>query len=143
MDRTELLEAIREKNKNQAEVGERMIGLYEWMQAQGAQARWGKAMAPGVSLWLGEGADPGPVAVVIFPHSITIAFVDLIKHRSQTELARLATLARELTGVAPHLEDLEARDYRRFPIMRPEEVLGSDEALDAWKRMLLEATRTG
>ena len=117
---SELLEAIREKNENQAEVGERMIGLYEWMQAQGAQARWGKAMAPSVSLWLGEGAGPGPVSVVIFPDSITIPFVDLIKHRSQTELARLATLARGIPGVAPYLEDLEARDYRRFLNMRPE-----------------------
>ena len=139
----ELIEAIREKNTNQAEVGERMIGLYEWMQAQGAQPRWGKAMAPSVSLWLGEGSHPGPVSVVIFPDSITIAFVDLIKHRSQTELARLATLARAVPGVAPYLEDLEARDYRRFLGMRPEDVLGSDEALDAWKRMLLEATRAG
>ena len=140
----ELLEAIREKNTSQAEVGERMIGLYEWMQAQGAQARWGKAVAPSVSLWLGEGADPGvAVAVVIYPDSITIPFVDLIKHRSQTELARLATLAREIPGVAPYLEDLAARDYRRFLNMRPEEVLASDEALDAWKRVLLEATRAG
>ena len=68
-------------------------------------------MAPSVSLWLGEGGDPGPVSVVIFPGSIAIPFVDLTEHRSQAELARLATLARELPGVAPYLEDLEARDY--------------------------------
>ena len=78
---------------------------------------------------------------MIFPDSITIPFVDLIKHRSQTELARLATLAREIPGVAPYLEDLAARDYRRFLNMGSEEVLGSDEALDAWKRVLIEATR--
>jgi hypothetical protein len=137
----ELLKTIREKNRNQAEVGERMIGLYEWMQAQGAQARWGKAMAPSVSLWLAEGTDPGPVSVVISRDSITIPFIDLIKHRSQTELARLATLAREIPGVAPYLEDLAGSDYRRLLNMQPEAVLGSDEALDAWKRMLLEATR--
>ena len=58
-------------------------------------------------------------------------------------MARLATLAREIPGVAPHIEDLEASGYRVSPVMRPEEVLGSDEALDAWKRVLLEATRAG
>jgi hypothetical protein len=137
----DLLEAIREKNKNQPEVGERMIGLYKWMQVQGAQARWGKAMAPSVSLWLGEGADPGPVAVGISCDSITLPFIDLIKHRSEPELARLVTLAREIPGVVPYLEDLAASDYRRFLTMQPEEVLGSDEALDAWKRVLVEATR--
>jgi hypothetical protein len=141
--KSELLEAIREKNKNQPEIGERMIGLYEWLQEQGARERWWKAMAPSVSLWLGEGAGPGPVSVVIFADSITMPFVDLINHRSQAELARLATLASEVPGVAPYLEDLEARDFRRILNMRPEEVLGSDEALDAWKRVLLEATRAG
>ena len=97
--------------------------------------------APSVSLWLGKDADPGPVSVVIFPDSITIPFVDLRKWRPQAELERLAGLARELPGVAPYLQDLEERNYRRFTNMRPEDVLTSDNALDAWKRMLLEAVR--
>ena len=120
-----------------------MIGLYKWMQAQGARASWGRARRPSVSLWLGEDADPGPVSVVISPDSIVIPFVDLDENRSEAERARLAALARELPGVAPYLEDLEARKYRIWQRMRPEEVLGSDEALEAWKRMLLEATRAG
>jgi hypothetical protein len=56
-------------------------------------------------------------------------------------MVRLAELARQLPGVAPHLEDLEARNYRHWRGIPPEEVLGSDQAIDAWKRVLLEATR--
>lgn len=136
----ELLDAIREKNE--PEVADRMIDLYEWMKDQGARATLGKGVtAPSVSLWLGKDGEPSPVSVVIFPDSITIPFVDLKKWRPQAELERLAALARELPGVAPYLEDLEERNYRRFTSMRPEDVLDSDNALDTWKRMLLEATR--
>jgi len=138
----ELLEAIHEKNE--PEVADRMIDLYEWMKDEGAQTTLGKGVTgPSISLWLGKDADSGPVAVVIFPDSITIPFVDLKKYWSQAELERLAALARELPGVAPYLEDLEERNYRRSTNMRPADVLGSDNALDAWKRMLLEATRAG
>ena len=136
----DLLDAIRAKN--QPELAERMIGLYEWMSAEGARANLGKGVNdPSVSLWLGEDADPGPVAVVIFPDSIVIPFVDLNSKRPPAEQARLAELARELPGVAPYFEDLEARNYGLWQRMRPEEVLGSDEALEDWKRVLLEATR--
>jgi hypothetical protein len=140
----ELLEAIREKN--QPEVAARMIGLYEWMKAQGARLSGGTgATTPSVSLWLGEDADPdksNPVSVQIFPDSVGIPFGYLIDKRPEAELARLAALVRELPGVAPFIEDLEARDYRHWRGMRPDEVLGSDEALDGWKHVLVEATRT-
>jgi hypothetical protein len=140
----ELLEAIREKN--QPEVAARMIGLYEWMKAQGARASGGTgATTPSVSLWLGEDIDPdrsNPVSVQIFPDSVGIPFGYLIDKRLDAELARLAALVRELPGVAPYIEDLEARNYRHWRGMRPDEVLGSDEALDGWKRVLVEATRT-
>jgi hypothetical protein len=139
----ELLEAIRESN--QPEVAARMISLYEWMKGEGARASGGTgATTPSVSLWLGEDADPSrsnPVSVQIVPDSITIPFGYLVDKRPEAELARLAALARKLPGVTPYIEDLEARNYRHWRGMRPEEVLGSDEALDAWKRMLLEATR--
>lgn len=136
----DLIDAIRKKN--QPDVAARMLALYQWMKAQGARASLGTgATTPSVSLWRAEDLDPGPVSVVIFPDSIVIPFVDLIKHRPQAELARLAALARELPGVAPYLEDLEARNYQRGQRMPPEDVLGSDEALEAWKRVLLEATR--
>lgn len=136
----ELLNAIREKNE--PEIADRMIDLYEWMKDEGAQATLGKGVTgPSISLWLGKDADSRPVAVVIFPDSITIPFVDLKKHRAQAELERLAALARELPGVAPYLEDLEGQNFRRSSYMRPEDVLGSADALVAWKRVLLEATR--
>jgi hypothetical protein len=139
----ELIEAIREKNE--PEVAARMIGLYEWMKDQGARASRGTgATTPSVSLWLGEDAEPGrsnPVSVQIFPDAIIIAFGNLVDKRPEPELARLAALVREVPGVAPYIEDLEAREYRQWRPMRPGEVLGSDEVLDAWKRALLEATR--
>jgi hypothetical protein len=139
----ELLEAIREKN--QPDIAARMIGLYEWMKGEGARASGGSGTTtPSAVLWLGEDADPGrskPVSVWIFPDSIMIAFGDLVDKRPEAELARLAALARGLPGVPPYVEDLEARGYRRWKGMPPEAVLGSDDALDAWKRMLSEATQ--
>jgi hypothetical protein len=138
----ELFNAIREKN--QPEVAARMIGLYEWMKAQRARASGGTgATTPSVTFWLGEDADPGksnPVSVSIFPDSISLPFGYMTNRRSEAELARLAVLARELPGVAPYLQDLEARKYRQWRGMPPDEILSSDHALDAWKRMLLQAT---
>ena len=90
-----------------------------------------------------EDADPAksnPVSVSIFPDSISLPFGYLTNRRSEAELARLAVLARELPGVAPYLQDLEARKYRQWRGMPPDEILSSDDALDAWKRMLLQAT---
>jgi hypothetical protein len=141
----ELLAAIREKN--QPEVAERMIGLYEFMKSQKARASWGTgAKVPSVSLWLGEDADPGepnPVSVWLAPRTITIQFGHLVDKRSEVELERLAALARNVPGVAAYIEELEARNYELWRAMPPELVLASDEALDAWKRMLLEGTRAG
>jgi hypothetical protein len=142
---SQLFEMIREKNKSRPEVAERMIDLYEWMKAQRARPVWGKgAVIRSVSLWLGEDADAdksNPVMIWISPRDISISFIRLVDKRSESELKRLAELARQVPGVAPSLQDLEARDYRSGPVMKPEEVLGSDEALEAWKRMLMEATR--
>lgn len=138
----ELFEAIRAKNP--PEVAARMIGLYNWMKAAGARASGGTgATTPSVSLWLGEDADPdrsNPLSVQIFPDSISIGFGYLVERRSEVELARLAALARELPGVAPYIEDVEERNYRHWRGMRPAEVLDSEEALDAWKRMVRQAT---
>jgi hypothetical protein len=143
----ELLDAIREKNKNRPEVAERVIELYEWMKAKGARAVWGKgATTRSVSLYLGEDADPGksnPVMVWISPRSISIPFHYIVDKRQETELERLATLARQVPGVASHLEGIEARNYKVSADMKPEVVLGSDEGLEAWKHMLLEGTRAG
>ena len=141
----ELLAAIREKN--QPEVAERMIGLYEWMKNEQARASLGTgAKIPSVSLWLGEDDDPdksNPVSLWLSPRTITIGFGHLVDKRSEGELARLAALARDVPGVAAYIEELETRDYQLFRAMLPEEVFGSDEALAAWKRMLLEGTRAG
>ena len=140
----DLFEAIREKNP--PDVAARMIGLYEWMMAQGARTSGGTgATTPSVSLWLGEDVDPersNPVSVAITPESISISVGYLIDGRPDRELARLAALVRQVHGVAPYIDDLEACNYRHWRSMRPDRVLSSDEALDAWKRVLGEATRT-
>lgn len=135
----DLFAAMRERN--QPAVAERMIELCEWFREQGARESGGAGKrGPSVAFWLGE-ATNNPVSLVIHPDKVVIAFGELTDKRSDAELARFARLVREIPGVSSYIEDLEDAKYHRWKDMRAEQVLGSAEALEAWKHALAEATR--
>ncbi len=60
---------------------------------------------------------------------------------SPHEMARLASLIREVPGVRPHFEDLEERNYGSLGGMPPGDALDSDESLETFKRAVLEAAQ--
>jgi hypothetical protein len=124
------------------DLARRMIHLYEFLRDAGARPSWGTGADPSVTMWLGERPDPeeaNPVSVSFYTESVSINFSFVRDRRSRRELERLAALVREVPGTRPYLEGIEERDFRMHGGMRPEAVLGSDEALETFKRVLVEA----
>ncbi|MBA2475212.1 MAG: hypothetical protein H0V40_04565 [Actinobacteria bacterium] len=137
----DVFEAIRARQG--PDVACRMIELYEFMRDQGARPSFGTGINPSVTIWLGERADPehsNPIAVGFCPN-VVIEFRHLRERRSRAELTRLADLIRQIPGARHSLEGIEDRDFRVIGSMRPEEVLASDKALEAFKGAVTEAVR--
>lgn len=61
--------------------------------------------------------------------------------RPPFELARLADLVRQIPSARPFMEGIEERDFKVLSAMRAEEVLASEEALEAFKKAIAEAVR--
>jgi len=118
-------------------VAERAIALFDFMIAEGGQPYWGSGANPSVTVWLGSGANY--VSLSFYGPSVAVNFAFVREHRGVEGIARLAGAMRTVPGVAGYLTALEAKDFRLRPGMRSEDVLGSDEALEAWKRALVEA----
>jgi hypothetical protein len=134
-DEAGMIAAIREQHPGP--VGERMIALYEFVRDRGARLSWA---ASGVAAFLGE--DEGnPVAVGVGPGSVGFDFAWVRDRRTPAEMARLAELVRTIPGAVPYYEALEHRDFRMRPLLKPEEVLGGDEALEAFKTVLDQAIK--
>lgn len=128
------------------ELAERMIRLYEFMRDAGARPSFGTGARPSVTMWLGEDQNPAkanPVSVSIYTGGVSINFSFVRERRSPNEMARLAELARRIPGASPYLEGIEEKGYGMHTGMRPEEVLASDEALETFERVVLEASRLG
>ncbi len=134
-DEAGMIAAIRAQHPGP--VGERMIALYEFVRDRGARLSWA---ASGVAAFLGED-DGNPVAVSVGPSSVGFGFGYVRDRRTPAELAHLAELVRAIPGAAPYYEALEQRDFRMRPQLNPEDVLGSDEALEAFKTVLDEAIK--
>lgn len=82
-----------------------------------------------------------PVSVSFYTVGVSINFTSVRTHRSPAEMTRLVELARQIPGYAPYLEGIEDRSYGMHAGMKPDEVLASDEALEAFQRAVLEASR--
>lgn len=135
-----VFEAVRERQS--PDVARRMIALYEFIRDQGARPSFGTGGYPSVTIWLGERSDPAasnPIAVGFFHGGISIEFRFLRDKRSPAELARLADLLRLVPGASPSLEGIEDRDFRAIAGMNPQDVLASDQALEAFKRAVADA----
>jgi hypothetical protein len=137
----EVLQALRERLD--ADVALRMIALYEFMRdEEGARSSFGTAS---VTMWLGERADPAtsnPISVSFYTDgSLAINFGFLLGHRSRAELTRLADIVRRIPGARRSVEGIEDRDFRMRRNMRPEEVLASEQGLEAFKKAIAEAVR--
>lgn len=134
-----VLATIRERHAG--ETGERMVALYEFMRDRGARLSWGRsAREPSVTAWLGEEV-ANPISVGFYPYGVAVNFDFLVDRRSDTEMARLATLIRAIPGTATHYERLEQVRYKMRPTLAPEEVLSDDASLEAFKRAIAEATQ--
>lgn len=130
------------RDQYSTEVAERMIALYEFLRDAGARRSWGTGKKPSVMMWLGEDSDPAksnPVCVGVATYWVQVAFNLLRDRREPHELARLARLVREIPGAPPFLEGLEESEFRMHGGMKPAEVLATDEALETFKRVVLEA----
>jgi hypothetical protein len=120
-----------------------MIALYEFMRdEEGARSSFGTAS---VTMWLGERADPAtsnPISVSFYTDGfLAINFGFLLGHRSRAELTRLADIIRRIPGARRSVEGIEDRDFRTRRGMRPEEVLASEQGLEAFKKAIAEAVR--
>ncbi len=73
---------------------------------------------------------------------VSINFTSVRTHRSPAEMTRLVELARQIPGYAPYLEGIEDRNYGMHTGMKPDEVLASGEALEAFQHAVLEASRS-
>lgn len=137
----DLLDAFR--SSYSPHVADHMIALYEFLRDAGARRSWGKAAKPSVMLWLGEDPDPArsnPVCIGLHSDWMQVGFHFLKGKRTDEEMARLATLARELPGGHERFADLEEKDYGSLGGLDPEVALTTDEALELWKRVAIEGS---
>jgi hypothetical protein len=136
----ELLQTLRTTNAGQP--GERMVQLYEFMRDRDARRSWGTGAKPSVTMWLGERDDDrsNPVSVGIYADNIAINFDFVRDKRTPAEMQRFADLMRTIPGVAAYIEGLEQQSWGMHRGMRPTDVLASDDALNAWKLALEEAS---
>jgi hypothetical protein len=139
---TDVLQALRDQHP--PELAGRMINLYESLRDAGARRSWGTGEQPSVMMWLGEAADPteaNPVCVGIYTNWLAVNFHFVRDKRSPHEMVRLASLIREVPGARPHFEGLEERNYGSLGGMPPGDALDSDESLETFKRVVVEAAQ--
>jgi hypothetical protein len=130
------------------EPAERMIALYEFVRDHGARMSWGTGVMPSVTMWLGEREDDlsSPIAVGIYvvqggKDNIAINFDFVRDKRTPEEMQRFADLMRTIPGVPAYIQGLEQANWGMHRGMNPADVLGSDDALEAWKTALIAASR--
>ncbi len=144
-DEPSLIQGIRDAQP--PELADRMIRLYEALRNAGARPSWGSGAKPSVTMWLGEAAG-NPVSVSVYaagsnwPGGVAVNFDFVRDKRSPAEMARLAALLREVSGVAPYLEGLEEKNWGMHGGMEPGRVLASEEALDAFIQAILQAAES-
>lgn len=138
----DVLQTLREQHE--PDVAERLVNLYEFLRDAGARRSWGTGANPSVMMWLGEDRDPAkanPVCVGIFHDWLSVNLVWVREKRTPDEMARLVNLVREIPGARRDFDGVEERDYKVLGGMSPEQVLASDEALETFKRVAMEAAR--
>jgi hypothetical protein len=96
----------------------------------GASSTW-----PSVTAYIGE-AEGRPVSISFFGTGMAVNFDYLRDHRHPEALARLGDLVRDIPGTQEYLKELERKDFRHRPPMKPSDVLSTGEQLEAWKRAL-------
>lgn len=134
-----VLATVRERHPGES--GERMVALYEFMRDRGARLSWGRsAREPSVTAWLGEEVG-NPISVGFYPYGVAINFDFVVDRRTDAEMARLATLVRDIPNAARHYERLEEVRYKMRPTLAPEEVLADNAGLEAFKRVIADATQ--
>lgn len=136
----ELLETLRATNPG--ELGECMVRLYEWMRDQSARPSWGTGAQASVTMWLGEREDDAsnPVSIGFYSDNIAINFDFVRDKRTPEQMQRFADVMRTIPGVAGYIEGLEEQNWGMHRGMKPADVLGSDDALAAWKTALEQAS---
>jgi hypothetical protein len=136
-DEPSLLSAIRAKHPDA--VGDRMVKLYEFMREEEARLAWGRGLQPSVTARLGISSGR-PVSVGFYPgYGVAINFDFVRESRSRDDLGQLLAAVGKVPGASQHLAEVEEADYRVRPTLPAEEVLGSDEGLEALKRAILES----
>jgi hypothetical protein len=135
----DLIDTIRATNPGPP--GERMVRVYEFLRDRGARPSWGTGAIASVTMWLGERDDDlsNPVSIGIYATNIAINFDFVRDRRTPEQMQRLADLMRTIPGIAGYIEGLEEQNWGMHRGMKPADVLGSDEALEVWKKALDEA----
>lgn len=138
---SELIETLR--TTNPGDLGERMVRLYEFMRDRGARRSWGRGAKASVTMWLGERDDgrSNPVAIGMYNDNVAINFDFVRDKRAPAQMHRFAELMRSIPGVAGYIQGLEEQNWGMHRGMKPADVLGSEDALEAWKRALDEAAQ--
>ena len=138
-DESAVLTTLRERHPGR--MGERIVALYEFVRDRGARLSWGRsARSPSVTAWLGEEVG-NPISIGFYPYGVAVNFDFLVGRRTEAEMARLAELLRAIPGTARYYEQLEAVRYKSRPTLAPQDVLAEDSQLEAFKRVIVEATR--
>jgi hypothetical protein len=136
---SELIQTLR--TSNPGDLGERMVRLYEFMRDRDARRSWGRGAQASVTMWLGERDDDrsNPVAIGIYNDNVAINFDFVRDKRTAAQMHRFAELMRSIPGVAGYIQGLEEQNWGMHRGMKPADVLGTDDALEAWKTALDEA----
>lgn len=136
----ELIDTVR--TANPGEPGERMVRLYQFMRDRGARPSWGTGANASVTMWLGERDDnsSNPVSISIYADGVAINFDFVRDKRTPEQMQRFADLMRMIPGVAGYIQGLKRQNWGMHRGMKPDDVLHSDDALEAWKKTLDEAS---
>jgi hypothetical protein len=123
-------------------IGDRMVRLYEFMRDHGARPSWGTGSKPSATMWLGETDDErsNPVSISFYEDGVAINFDFVRERRAPEQMQRLADLMRTIPGVAGYIQGLEQQSWGMHRAMKPRDVLTDDDALEAWKAALLQAS---
>lgn len=125
------------------ELAERVLELYEYTKGRATRHKFGNGKKASAIVWMGEDDDPdvaNPVSVRFGTGHVTLMMRNFRDARTPEEMSRLVELLRSLPGTSEPLDDVVAKDYRRFVDFPVEEVLATDGDLEAFKRVLDDAS---
>lgn len=120
----------------------RVLALYEWAQANGTRRTFGRGKRPSATVWMGEDEDPdiaNPIALRFGTSGLSVLMRSFRSRRGPQEMERLVSLLRRLPGTSEALDDVVAKDYRKFCDLPVHEVLATDDDLEEFERILDQA----